>query len=181
MDPFRVIKWCNEALHEFHKTQPAPPPEWKPNGHPSNRPWRRIRTALITGKENLEEDQRALINGVRRHNYRLYRAWELKEQLRELYRSVDPRRRPALPQAMVHQRPARQDQSVRNTCTPNPQTLRRDHRRCPTRTIQLPPQRSQQQDPGHPAPWLRTPTPESLMTMVYLCLGEIILHLPTQR
>jgi transposase len=179
LDPFHVIKWCNETLHEFHKTQPAPPPEWKPNGHPTNRPWQRIRTALLTGEENLKEDQRALINGVRRHNYRLYRAWELKEQLRELYRSVDPADAPRY---------------LKRWCT---SALRskikafgilarriRKHFDAIIAAVQLGLSNSrlegvnskirviQRRGYGHP-------TPESLMTMVYLCLSGIVLHLPT--
>lgn len=180
LDPFHVIKWCNEVLREFYLGQPAPPPEWI-DGLPRNRSWRRTRVALLTGKESLKEDQRTLVNSVRRHNYRLYRAWELKEQLRELYRSVDPADAPRY---------------LKRWCT---SALRskirgfgilarriRKHFDAVIAAVQLGLSNSrleginskirviQRRGYGHP-------TPESLRTMVYLCLSGINLSLPTQR
>jgi transposase len=179
MDPFHVIKWCNEALDEFHKSQPHPPTDWV-GGHPRNRTWQRLRVALRTGNENLRHDQRTLINGVRRHNYRLYRAWELKEQLRELYRSVDPIDAPRY---------------LKRWCT---SALRskirafeilarriRKHFDAIIAAVQLGLSNSrleginskirviQRRGYGHP-------TAESLMAMIYLCLGGIKLSLPIQ-
>lgn len=180
MDPFHVIKWCNDALDEFYRSQPAPPPEWV-NGLARNRPWRRLRLALRSGSETLKEDQRALVNSVRRHNYRLYRAWELKEQLRGIYRSAEPT------EAVTY---------LKRWCT---SALRskirafgilarriRKHFDAIIAAVQLGLSNSrleginskirviQRRGYGHP-------TPESLMTMVYLCLGGINLTLPTQR
>jgi transposase len=42
------------------------------------------------GRERLEDEHRAILAALRRHRYRLWRTWELKEQLRDLYRVVDP-------------------------------------------------------------------------------------------
>lgn len=181
LDPFHVIQWCNEALHEFHKSQPPPPPEWKPNGHPTGRAWRRIRVALQSGKENLDDGQRALINGVRRHNYRLYRAWELKEQLRELYRSVDPAEAPRYLKrwctsalrskirafAILARRLRRHFHAVIAAVQLGLSNSRLEGINTKIRVIQ-------RRGYGHP-------TPESLMTMIYLCLSGINIILPTQR
>lgn len=180
MDPFHVIKWCNEALDEFHKSQPQPPADWI-NGFPRNRSWRRLRVALRTGNENLHDDQRALINAVRRHNHRLYRAWELKEQLRELYRSVDPVDAPRYLSAWCT--------SARRSKIRAFEILAgriRKHFNAIIAAVQLGLSNSrleginskirviQRRGYGHP-------TPQSLMAMVYLCLGGINLSLPTQR
>lgn len=88
IDPFHVIKWCNESLDYFFRSQPT-----VRVGQGRGRgfvPWRRLRFALWTGKENLSESKRALISRLRRVNRQVYRCWELKEELRELYRSVAP-------------------------------------------------------------------------------------------
>ena len=180
LDPFHVIKWCNEALHEFHKSQPHPPTDWI-NHRPSNRSWQRLRVALRTGNENLKQDQRALVNSVRRHNYRLYRAWELKEQLRELYRSVDP---------------ADAARYLKRWCTSALRSKIRAYENLVRRirkhfdalvaAVQLGLSNSrleginskirviQRRGYGHP-------TPESLVAMVYLCLSGIDISLPIQR
>jgi transposase len=181
LDPFHVIKWCNEALDTFYSSQPSPPQEWNAARHPTNRPWRRLRVALRTGLENLDPNQRSLVRSVRRHNYRLYRAWELKEQLRELYRSVEPADAP---------------QYLKRWCTG---ALRskirgfeilarriRKHFDAVIAAVQLGLSNSllegvnskirviQRRGYGHP-------TPESLMAMIYLCLSGIDIPLPTQR
>ena len=181
LDPFHIIKWCNEALYEFYKAQPAPPPEWKPNGHPTNRSWRRLKTAVLTGVENLKADQRALLNSVRRHNYRLYRAWELKEQLRGLYRGVDPVDAPRYLKrwcisalrskirafGILARRLQKHFNAVIAPVQLGLSNSRLEGINSKIRVIQ-------RRGYGHP-------TPESLMTMVYLCLSGINIPLPTQR
>ena len=136
IDPFHVIKWCNEALDLFHRAQPAPPPQ-RIGNHFRNRAWRRVRMAIRTGAEKLGEKQRTLVNSLRRHNYQLYRAWELKERLRALYRDVDPADAPRLPETLVQQRSAQSDTAIPHTRATNPQVLRRHHRRDPTGAVQL--------------------------------------------
>jgi transposase len=53
-----------------------------------DRTWRATRVALRSGAEHLSDDQHALLNALRRDRYRLWRAWELKEGLRDLYRRI---------------------------------------------------------------------------------------------
>jgi hypothetical protein len=57
---------------------------------PERRDWRRARFAVRAGRENLDEQHRQILGLLRRHRYRLWRTWELKEQLRDLYRTTDP-------------------------------------------------------------------------------------------
>ena len=44
--------------------------------------------ALRSGAERLNPNQQELVNAFRRSRYRVFRAWELKEALRDLYRNV---------------------------------------------------------------------------------------------
>jgi transposase len=84
-DPFHVIQIANRALDAVYKNSGR--------DHPTgvgDRAWRHTRFALRAGAEHLDDTQRDLLNQLRRHRRRLYRAWELKEELRDLYRRVDP-------------------------------------------------------------------------------------------
>lgn len=85
-DPFHVIQWANRALDSTYASATSG------NGRPvmTARQWRRARWALRVGAERLTDDRRKLINTLRRTARRLFRAWELKELLRDLYRDVDP-------------------------------------------------------------------------------------------
>ncbi len=181
LDPFHVIKWCNEALDLFYRAQPAPRPEYLGAGRFTIRAWRRTRLALRSGAEGLDQNHQALINSIRRHNYRLFRAWELKEQLRELYRSVDPAHAPRYL--------SRWCSSALRSKIPAYETLARRIRKhfdAVIAAVQLGLSNSrleginskvrviQRRGYGHPSA-------ESLMTMIYLCLSGINLCLPTQR
>lgn len=116
LDPFHIIKWANDTLDRVYKTSPPPKPPAKPanpagktrktrktgkakpvkkakqSPYAVTRSWRRLRGALRAAKQNLDTDRRKLINSLRRHRYMLWRAWELKEKLRDLYRKTSPRR-----------------------------------------------------------------------------------------
>lgn len=86
LDPFHAVKWVNEALDAVYKHTPRS----QLDGSITGAEWRRTRIALRSGAERLTEDQRERVNQLRRSRYRLWRAWELKEQFRDLYRNVDP-------------------------------------------------------------------------------------------
>lgn len=84
-DPFHVIQITNRALDAVYKSTGR--------DHTSgvgDRSWRNLRFALRAGAERLRPDQLELLNAIRRDRRRLWRAWELKEALRDLYRHVDP-------------------------------------------------------------------------------------------
>jgi transposase len=180
VDPFHVIKWCNEALDNFYRAQPGPPPE-RVNYQFTIRSWRRMRFALRAGAEKLDDGKRALVNSMRRLNYRLFRAWELKEALRELYRSIDP--------DVAANYLKRWCYSADRSKIPAFKTLARrlrKHSNAIVAAIQLGLSNSrleginakirviQRRGYGHP-------TPESLTAMIYLCLSGIEITLPTQR
>ena len=84
-DPFHVIQIVNRALDAVYKSTGR----FHPTGV-GDKAWRNTRYALRAGAENLDDNQRELLNTLRRDRYRLWRAWDLKEQLRDLYRQVDP-------------------------------------------------------------------------------------------
>lgn len=86
LDPFHAMKWVNEALDAVYKTTPRTELDIGVSG-PA---WRRTRTALRTGAERLDDNQQGLVRQLRRRRYGLFRAWELKEQFRQLYRNVEP-------------------------------------------------------------------------------------------
>jgi transposase len=88
LDPFHVMKWTNEVLDSVYRAE-APRIPLGP-GLPTRREWRRTRYALRAGWERLDNDHRDIVNALRRHRYKLWRTWELKERLRDLYRVVDP-------------------------------------------------------------------------------------------
>jgi transposase len=88
IDPFHVIGWTNEVVDSIYRTDAPKIPATR--GHYNRKHWNRARYALLTGAEHLTPDRRDIVAALRRHRYRLWRAWELKEQLRDLYRTVPP-------------------------------------------------------------------------------------------
>jgi transposase len=181
IDPFHVIQWCNEALDTFYRALPGPGPEQLPNRHFTIRSWRRMRFALRTGAENLDDAKRALVNSMRRLNYRLFRAWELKEMLRELYRSVHPdaattylkrwcysaERSKITTFAILARRIRRHSDAIIAAIQLGLSNSRLEGINAKVRVIQ-------RRGYGHP-------TPDSLIAMIHLCLGGIEITLPTQR
>ena len=84
-DPFHVIQMTNRALDSVYKSTGR--------DHASgvgDKAWRATRYALRGAGEKLTDDQQALLKSLRRDRYRLWRAWDLKERLRALYRQVPP-------------------------------------------------------------------------------------------
>lgn len=85
-DPFHIMQWVNRALDRVYSESATGP------GQPTMSPadWRAGRWALRTGENKLSDDKRALVNQIARTNRRIGRAWTLKEQLRDLYRTQHP-------------------------------------------------------------------------------------------
>ena len=84
-DPFHIIALANRALDGVYTDGAR---ELGLRGSD----WRRVRTALRSAFEDLSDTQQAVIARLRRLRHSLFRAWELKESLRDLYRVVDPQR-----------------------------------------------------------------------------------------
>lgn len=181
IDPFHVIKWCNEALDACYRSGPGPAQVKNSKGIWTNQAWRRTRTALRTGKEHLDHGQRALIGELRRHRWQMFRAWELKEQLRALYRTVAPHAATDYLKRWCTRALRARIPAYRNLVT----RIRR-HLHAITAAVELGLSNSrleginakirviQRRGYGHP-------DPASLQAMIYLCLGGIDLKLPTQR
>jgi transposase len=107
VDPFHLIMLANEAINqarrwswnEERRVAPA-----KLRGRPRlDEPPRRdqarwtkhTRWALLKDPANLSDEQLAVLHELRRSNSVLYRSWQLKEALRDLYRLRNPLDAPA--------------------------------------------------------------------------------------
>ena len=175
-DPFHVIQMTNRALDAVYSAS-----RHGADGTITGREWRAARYALRSAAERLSDNKRDLLNQLRRTRYRLWRAWELKERLRDLYRSVDP------DEARDHFR--RWLRSASTSRIPAFVNLARQLRRHFDRIVAavewgLSNSRLeginakirviQRRGYGHRSP-------DSLAAMIYLCLGGITITLPTQR
>jgi transposase len=85
-DPFHIMQWVNRALDRVYSEAATGPGR----GAMTSAQWRTTRWALRTGENKLTDDKRALVNQIARTNRRIGRAWTLKEQLRDLYRTHHP-------------------------------------------------------------------------------------------
>jgi transposase len=88
VDPFHVVKLCNEAIDKCRR--------WAWNLHRASgdrdATWvKRTRWALVKDPKSLKRSQRDILDELRRSRSVLYRAWLLKEELRDVYR-YSPRR-----------------------------------------------------------------------------------------
>lgn len=176
LDPFHIIKWCNEALEAVFSS--AAPDLSDAGGQVNTR--RRVRHALRTGAEKLKAEQRELVNRLRRHRYRLFRAWELKEQLRDLYRTTDPDQAPGYLKRWI-------TRALRSRI-PAYRTLARRLRKhfAIVAAIQLGLSNSRMEGINAKIRVIQRrgygfPDPDSLTSMIYLCLGGVTITLPTQR
>ena len=103
-DPFHVIKLANEAIDKTRRLAwnqarqtpavkrgrgrprsdaPAPPRD-------ASRWVKHTRWALVKDPDQLKPSQLDVLHELRRSNSVLYRCWQLKEGLRDLYRLADP-------------------------------------------------------------------------------------------
>ena len=106
VDPFHLVKLANDAIDKTRRADwnrvreqvRAEPP--RPRGRPrsdapvSQRPkarWvKNTRWALLKEPEDLKDSQLAVLHQLRRDRSVLYRCWQLKEGIRDLYRLTDP-------------------------------------------------------------------------------------------
>jgi len=92
VDPFHCVKLANDAVEKTRR--------WAWNVHRdvglvSSRWVKRTRWALLKDPANLKDSQLAVLHELRRHRSVLYRCWQLKEGLRDLYRLAEPADAPA--------------------------------------------------------------------------------------
>lgn len=82
-DPFHVVKWATEALDDVRKTVSADACKSGQKG--LARDLKGTRYALWKNPEDLTDNQEAKLSWVQKTNAPLYRAYLLKEQLRQVF------------------------------------------------------------------------------------------------
>jgi len=91
VDPFHLIKLANGAIDKTRR--------WSWNQHRAlgvkRAAWvKRTRWALVKDPDALDDDQWEIIRELKRRDSVLYRCWQLKEALRDLYRLRHPNQAP---------------------------------------------------------------------------------------
>ncbi|HEX2299943.1 MAG TPA: ISL3 family transposase [Pseudonocardiaceae bacterium] len=92
VDPFHVVKLANDAVDKARRQA------WNAHrdlGMRSSVWVKRTRWALLKDPDRLKESQVAVLHELRRNRSVLYRCWQLKEGLRDLYRLARPADAPA--------------------------------------------------------------------------------------
>ena len=172
IDPFHVIKLANTAVDKTrsHETNRArhgwtPPPK-RPVGRPAvdtpprqPDPGRQIkgtRWALLKDPQHLSRSQQQILIRLRKQRSMLYRAWRLKQDLRDLYRLPRPRPSRRAPRPMARLA-CRSRIPAFLTLSRTIRQHKRDPRRNQPQPIQLQTRRYRLQDPSHQPPRLRPP------------------------
>ncbi len=111
VDPFHVVKLANEAIDktrragwnqlrdqvraEPRRPRGRPRKDAPPSQRPKARWTKHTRWALLKDPDRLTDSQLAVLHELRRNRSVLYRCWQLKEAVRDLYRLADPTDAPA--------------------------------------------------------------------------------------
>ena len=104
VDPFHVVGLANKAIDQgrrwaWNVERRTNPKQRRPAGRPPKgtspppdppRFIKHTRWALLKDPDNLSENQRQVLDRLRRERSVLYRCWQLKEALRDLYRLRRP-------------------------------------------------------------------------------------------
>jgi transposase len=110
VDPFHLVKLANEAIDKTRRQAwnqrravvPAEPRRGRgrprkddaPSARPRARAVKHTRWALLKDPDQLTDKQLAVLHQLRRDRSVLYRCWQLKEGLRDLYRLAEPEQAP---------------------------------------------------------------------------------------
>lgn len=174
-DPFHVIRLANAAVDSVYSQS------GRRHGTPPNgRDWRRTRYALRTGAEHLNQNHHQLLSQLRRTRYALWRAWDLKERLRDFYRIVEEAEAAAYLKAWCGSAQRSRLRPFQNLA----RLIRRhfegivaavEHGLSNSRLegINAKIRLINRRGYGHP-------NPHHLAAMIHLCLGGITIPLPTQ-
>ena len=104
VDPFHLVQLANQAVDKarlwaWNRERAAHPPPKRPPGRPpqdappppGKARWiKHTRWALIKDPARLNDNQLDTLDRLRRSRSVLYRCWQLKEGIRDLYRLADP-------------------------------------------------------------------------------------------
>jgi len=83
MDPFHVVRWVVDAIETCRRQLWQDARSW--GNRIDTREYRDLRWILLRNPEHLTDEQRTRLASVRRLNAPLYRAYLMKEQLREVF------------------------------------------------------------------------------------------------
>jgi transposase len=111
VDPFHLVKLANEAIDKARREEwnqvrarvraeprrgrGRPRKDAPRSARPQARAVKNTRWALVKDPDQLTAEQLAVLHQLRRERSVLYRCWQLKEGLRDLYRLADPEQAPA--------------------------------------------------------------------------------------
>ena len=94
LDTFHLVSWATDALDEVRRE------EWnrlrRTGGATAAKEFKGLRWMLLRNWENLTSAQKGTIRDLERANKRAFRAWQLKEELREIMSMPLPAARRAL-------------------------------------------------------------------------------------
>lgn len=192
VDPFHVIKLANDALDTTRRWAWNQARGGRPESSPRQRrrhplkadaPFRTIkhtRWALLKDPEDLKVSQRAVLDQLRTSRHVLWRAYEIKESLRDLYRLPHPTDAAAHLDAWL----ARTCRSRIPAMVKLSQTLRR-HREQILAAIELGLSNSKLEGLNSKIRLINHRgyghhSSTALIAMIYLCAGGITVSLPTQ-
>jgi transposase len=91
VDPFHLVKLANDALDQTRREVWN---QFRTLEHPRAPWWKHTRWALLKDQADLTESQLEVLHQLRRRSSTLYRGWQLKEAVRDLYRLRRPRDAP---------------------------------------------------------------------------------------
>ena len=91
VDPFHLVKLANDALDQTRREVWN---QFRALEHPKAPWWKHTRWALLKEEVNLTENQLEVLHQLRRRSSTLYRGWQLKEAVRDLYRLRWPSQAP---------------------------------------------------------------------------------------
>jgi transposase len=83
-DPFHLVAWANQALDSVFQRVDRHASEL------TGRDWRTARYALRAGAERLGDRHHQLLAVIERDRSELFEAWQLKEEFRALFQTVEP-------------------------------------------------------------------------------------------
>jgi transposase len=83
VDPFHLVKLANDALDATRREVWN---QFRLLEHPKAPWWKHTRWALLKDEADLSDNQLEVLHHLRRHSSALYRGWQLKEAIRDLYR-----------------------------------------------------------------------------------------------
>ncbi len=99
IDPFHVVALANKAVDAVRKQMRRQTGYGSRSGGAATR---HLRWALLKGRSELSSSQQAALLELRKQRHVLWRSWELKEELRDVYRLREPTDARAYLDAWLH-------------------------------------------------------------------------------